>query len=80
MIILPFFFGVREGNFDGQPPLSPQGFPSQKGRARDRTYKNIPKQKIVTKTLNRGIAEIVIIAADTQPLQIVLHLPLICGM
>jgi len=32
----------------------------------------------VTKTLNRGIAEIVIIAADTQPLQIVLHLPLIC--
>ena len=31
-----------------------------------------------TKTLNRGIAEMVIIAADTTPLEIVLHLPLLC--
>ncbi|CAD8173915.1 unnamed protein product [Paramecium pentaurelia] len=31
-----------------------------------------------TKTLNRGIAELVIIAADTTPLEIVLHLPLLC--
>ncbi len=30
-----------------------------------------------TKTLNRGISEIVILAADTAPLQIILHLPLI---
>ena len=31
-----------------------------------------------TKTLNRGIAELIIIAADTTPLEIVLHLPLLC--
>ncbi|KAL1964996.1 hypothetical protein VTN77DRAFT_6196 [Rasamsonia byssochlamydoides] len=32
----------------------------------------------VTKTLNRGTAEIVILAADTSPLAILLHLPLLC--
>eukprot|EP01130_Rhizamoeba_saxonica_P004651 TRINITY_DN1890_c0_g1_i1.p1 TRINITY_DN1890_c0_g1~~TRINITY_DN1890_c0_g1_i1.p1 ORF type:complete len:131 (+),score=40.57 TRINITY_DN1890_c0_g1_i1:52-444(+) len=31
-----------------------------------------------TKTLNRGIAELIVIAADTEPLEIVLHLPLLC--
>ncbi|KAF2432798.1 ribonucleoprotein-associated protein [Tothia fuscella] len=31
-----------------------------------------------TKTLNRGIAEIIILAADTSPLAILLHLPLLC--
>jgi U4/U6 small nuclear ribonucleoprotein SNU13 len=31
-----------------------------------------------TKTLNRGIAEIVILAADTAPLAIILHIPLLC--
>ncbi|KAF3058068.1 L30e-like protein [Daldinia bambusicola] len=32
----------------------------------------------VTKALSRGIAEIVILAADTTPLAILLHLPLLC--
>jgi len=31
-----------------------------------------------TKTLNRGIAEIIILAADCAPLSILLHLPLLC--
>lgn len=31
-----------------------------------------------TKTLNRGITELIIIAADANPLEIVLHLPLLC--
>lgn len=31
-----------------------------------------------TKTLNRGIAEFVVMAADTEPLEILLHLPLLC--
>ncbi|KAF2805079.1 L30e-like protein [Mytilinidion resinicola] len=31
-----------------------------------------------TKTLNRGIAEILVLAADTSPLAILLHLPLLC--
>ena len=31
-----------------------------------------------TKALNRGMAGLVILAADTEPLEIVLHLPLLC--
>ena len=31
-----------------------------------------------TKTLNRGIAELIIMAADAHPLEIILHLPLLC--
>eukprot|EP00052_Salpingoeca_macrocollata_P034447 m.11545 g.11545 ORF g.11545 m.11545 type:complete len:128 (-) comp6490_c0_seq1:161-544(-) len=31
-----------------------------------------------TKALNRGIAEFVVMAADTEPLEILLHLPLLC--
>lgn len=32
----------------------------------------------MTKSLNRGTAELVVLAADTTPLSIVLHLPLLC--
>ena len=31
-----------------------------------------------TKALNRGHAQIIVMAADTEPLEIVLHLPLLC--
>ncbi|PGH11028.1 ribonucleoprotein-associated protein [Polytolypa hystricis UAMH7299] len=31
-----------------------------------------------TKTLNRGTSEVIILAADTTPLAILLHLPLLC--
>ena len=31
-----------------------------------------------TKTLNRGISEIIIMAADAEPIEILLHLPLLC--
>ena len=31
-----------------------------------------------TKTLNRGISEFILMAADTEPLEILLHLPLLC--
>jgi U4/U6 small nuclear ribonucleoprotein SNU13 len=31
-----------------------------------------------TKTLNRGISEFIIMAADTEPIEILLHLPLLC--
>ena len=30
-----------------------------------------------TKTLNRGISEFVVLAADTEPIEILLHLPLL---
>jgi U4/U6 small nuclear ribonucleoprotein SNU13 len=31
-----------------------------------------------TKTLNRGVAEFIVLTADTEPLEILLHLPLLC--
>ncbi|KAJ3573786.1 hypothetical protein NP233_g2204 [Leucocoprinus birnbaumii] len=43
------------------------------------SYKQIKKgANEATKTLNRGIAEIIILTADTEPLEILLHLPLLC--
>ncbi|KAI6234116.1 Ribonucloprotein [Aphelenchoides fujianensis] len=42
-------------------------------------YKQLKKgANEATKTLNRGIAEIVVMAADAEPLEIILHLPLLC--
>lgn len=42
-------------------------------------YKQLKKgANEATKTLNRGIAEIIILTADTEPLEILLHLPLLC--
>lgn len=31
-----------------------------------------------TKTLNRGICEFIIMTADTEPIEVLLHLPLLC--
>ena len=31
-----------------------------------------------TKSLNRGVSELVVLAADTAPLAIILHLPVLC--
>lgn len=31
-----------------------------------------------TKTLNRGLADIVVLAGDTEPIEILMHLPLLC--
>ncbi len=33
---------------------------------------------LATKTLNRGISEFIVMAADTEPIEILLHLPLLC--
>ena len=42
-------------------------------------YKQLRKgANETTKTLNRGISEFIIMAADTEPLEILLHLPLLC--
>mmetsp|Transcript_17682 Transcript_17682/g.27319 ORF Transcript_17682/g.27319 Transcript_17682/m.27319 type:complete len:130 (+) Transcript_17682:55-444(+) len=42
-------------------------------------YKQLKKgANEATKTLNRGQAELIIMAADTEPLEILLHLPLLC--
>ena len=43
------------------------------------SYKQLRKgANEATKTLNRGISELIIMAADTEPLEIILHLPLLC--
>ncbi len=34
-------------------------------------------RRAATKTLNRGIAEFIVMAADTEPIEILLHLPLV---
>ncbi len=31
-----------------------------------------------TKALNRGLSEFIVMAADAEPLEILLHLPLLC--
>ena len=47
--------------------------------AQANNYKQLKKgANEATKTLNRGISEFIIMAADTEPLEILLHLPLLC--
>ena len=42
-------------------------------------YKQLKKgANEATKTLNRGISEFIIMAADADPIEIILHLPLLC--
>lgn len=42
------------------------------------SYKQLKKgANEATKTLNRGISEFVVMAADAEPLEILLHLPLL---
>lgn len=42
-------------------------------------YKQLRKgANEATKTLNRGLSEFIVLAADAEPLEIVLHLPLLC--
>ncbi|KAI2658709.1 NHP2-like protein 1 [Labeo rohita] len=42
-------------------------------------YKQLRKgANEATKTLNRGISEFIVMAADAEPLEIILHLPLLC--
>ena len=43
------------------------------------THKNIKKgANEATKTLNRNQSKLIVLAADAQPLEIILHLPLLC--
>ncbi|KAF0990509.1 hypothetical protein HZS_3253, partial [Henneguya salminicola] len=42
-------------------------------------YKQLRKgANEATKCLNRGIAEFIVLAADAEPIEILLHLPLLC--
>ncbi|CAD7669309.1 unnamed protein product [Nyctereutes procyonoides] len=39
---------------------------------------HLTKKLLATKMLNRGISEFIVMAADAEPLEIILHLPLLC--
>ncbi|KAJ3011048.1 RNA binding protein snu13 [Thoreauomyces humboldtii] len=42
-------------------------------------YKQLKKgANEATKTLNRGISEFIVMTADTEPIEVLLHLPLLC--
>ncbi|XP_002132097.1 NHP2-like protein 1 [Ciona intestinalis] len=42
-------------------------------------YKQLRKgANEATKTLNRGLSELIVLSADAEPLEILLHLPLLC--
>ena len=42
-------------------------------------YKQLKKgANETTKTLNRGLSEFIVMAADAEPIEILLHLPLLC--
>lgn len=39
---------------------------------------NLSSYFLATKTLNRNLAELIVMAADAEPIEILLHLPLLC--
>merc|ERR1711879_1121317 len=70
----------RQGEPQGVPP---RGQPAVHPAARSCPAGDQLKQlkrgaNEATKTLNRGISELIIMAADAEPLEILLHLPLLC--
>ena len=44
----------------------------------ERYFSSILTIFLATKTLNRGTSELIIMAGDAEPLEILLHLPLLC--
>ncbi|KDQ18758.1 hypothetical protein BOTBODRAFT_52019 [Botryobasidium botryosum FD-172 SS1] len=62
-------------------PLAPENLTSQilDLVQQAQNYKQLKKgANEATKTLNRGIAEFIILTADTEPIEILMHLPLLC--
>ena len=55
----------------------PRWCPDSRGRSRSPPSRS-RSCSAATKTLNRGISEFIVAAADTEPLEILLHLPLLC--
>ncbi|KAF6763848.1 50S ribosomal protein L30e-like protein [Ephemerocybe angulata] len=60
---------LKKGANEGPWPLFPLVIACRSCGA---TSQQLPK------TLNRGIAEFIVLTADTEPLEILLHLPLLC--
>ena len=70
------------------PSVNPKAYPLANNELSNRIldlvqqashYKQLRKgANETTKTLNRGISEFIVMAADAEPLEILLHLPLLC--
>jgi len=68
--------------------VNPKAFPLAEGQLTNtilevvqqaNNYKQLKKgANEATKALNRGIAEFIVMAADAEPIEILLHLPLLC--
>lgn len=58
------------------PPSSPLLPPPPTSRLT--LCRHLVHTRTATKTLNRGISEFIVMAADAEPLEILLHLPLLC--
>ena len=63
---------LKKGANEGEPLLQVPFVRSGKFLA------NQPLWSTATKTLNRGIAEFIVLTADTEPIEILMHLPLLC--
>jgi U4/U6 small nuclear ribonucleoprotein SNU13 len=71
-----------------ETPINPKAFPLANASLTQTildlvqqaaNYKQLKKgANEATKTLNRGIAALIVMAADTEPIEILLHLPLLC--
>lgn len=64
--------GANEGNKDPPCDNLPRSILPSPENLNDKVL-----SRAATKTLNRGICEIVVMAADTEPLEILLHLPIL---
>lgn len=67
--------GANEGAHAWRPPPCP-GF-SKIWSSMPTLFSCFLSWPAATKTLNRGISEVVVMAADTEPIEILLHLPLL---
>jgi ribosomal protein L7Ae-like RNA K-turn-binding protein len=80
-----FVWGEKKWGEEPPPPpttRSERERESERERKKRSRRKQKPKPKhkkhpTATKTLNRGISEFVVMAADTEPIEILLHLPLL---
>ncbi|MPC14630.1 ribonucleoprotein-associated protein [Portunus trituberculatus] len=78
----------RYAALNGEGEVNPKAFPLADATLTQKllnlvqqasNYQQIKKgANEATKALNRGMAEMIIMAADTEPLEILLHLPLLC--
>lgn len=69
---------MRQSVASGEEEPSPPPPPSLPLTQRKKTPPPPQNTKpTATKTLNRGISEFVVMAADTEPIEILLHLPLL---